>query len=131
MDAGGVTGLFMLAMCIGALLVALSVFTDPVMLRLAARRRFRDGSFAAFTMPQTIEISTAGVRVAGGAGEGLTPWSSIVALASSEDAAYVFLNSLSAYIVPRRAFADATAFDAFLSRARELHGVERDRSLCG
>jgi hypothetical protein len=130
LDAGGVTGLVILALCIGALLVALSVFTDPIMLRLAARRRFRDGSFAAFIMPQTIDISTAGVRFAGLAGEGLTPWSSIVAVASNEGAVYLFLNSLSAYIVKRRAFADSTAFDGFLSRARELHGAERDKFLC-
>lgn len=123
--AGGLPGLVALALAIGALLVALAALTDPLMIRLAARRRFRDGTFAAFTRPQTIDISTAGVRVAGGASEGLTPWTSIVDVAAGPDTVYLFVNSLSAYIVPRRAFADAAGFDTFLARARELYAAER------
>ena len=125
-EAGGISGLVALALAIGVFLVALSWVTDPVVIRVAARRRFRDGSFEAFIKPQVIEISAAGMRFTGGASEGLTPWSTIVAIEESARAAYFFVNSLSAHIVPGRAFADSASFDRFVARSHELHEAERD-----
>jgi hypothetical protein len=66
-----------------------------------------------------IEISADGMRFTGGASQGLTPWSAIVAIEEGTKAAYFFVNSLSAHIVPRRACADVASFDHFLApRAR-------------
>ncbi len=94
--------------------------THPAMTRLAARRRFRDGTFDAYTRPQTVEVSADGVRFTGAAGESLTPWSSIVDIAVDRNTIYFFVTSLTAYIVPRSAFASADEFDEFLRNAREL-----------
>ena len=125
-EAGGILGLVALALAIGVFLVALSWVIDPLVIRVAAGRRFRDGSFGAFIKPQVIEISAAGMRFTGGASEGLTPWSTIVAIEEGAQAAYFFVNSLSAHIVPRRAFADSASFDRFVGRSHELHGAKRD-----
>jgi YcxB-like protein len=120
-EAGGIPGLIVLALAIGGFLIAFGWLTDPVRIRFEARRRFRDGSFAAFTKPQMIEISAEGMRFSGGASQGLTPWSAVVAIEEGTKAAYFFVNSLSAHIVPRRAFADVASFKHFLAHARALH----------
>jgi hypothetical protein len=49
------------------------------------------------------------MRFIGGASEGLTRWSTIVADGESVQTAYFFVDSLSAHIVPRRTFADAAS----------------------
>jgi YcxB-like protein len=119
-DAGGIPGLIALSLFIGGALVALSWLTLPVTTRLAARRRFRDGTFDAYTKPQTVEISAEGIRSTGGAGDSLTPWTSIVDIAAGRNTIYFYVTSLSAFIVPRRAFADEDAYGEFLRFSREF-----------
>jgi hypothetical protein len=125
-DAGGIVGLITLAVVIGGALVALSWLTRPAITRRTARRRFRDGTFDAYKKPQMVEISPQGVRFAGAAGESLTPWPSVVDIAAEGDVIYFFVTSLTAYIVPRRAFSNADDFDQFLRTARQYRASAPD-----
>jgi YcxB-like protein len=119
-DAGGVPGLILLAIVLSGISVTLSRLTRPFLTRLIARRRFRGGTFEADGKPQTVEISAAGVRFSGSAGESLTPWPSIVEIGVTRQAVYFFVNSLNAYIVPLHAFADAASYDGFARQAVEF-----------
>jgi hypothetical protein len=118
-QAGGMVGLIVVALFIGGALVLLSWLTRPTMTRFAARRRFRDGTFGAYTKPQKVEISAEGIRFTGAAGESLTPWSAVVDIAAEPNAIYFLVTSLSAYIVPRRAFSTVADFNGFLRSARQ------------
>jgi hypothetical protein len=82
-----------------------------------ARWRFRGAAYAKLRAPRRIEISPAGLRSIDGISDSRTPWSSIIEIAVTPDAAYLFIFKGSAHVVPRSAFADAAAFDAFVAAA--------------
>ena len=90
----------------------------PQLIRLTSWLRFRSAAFAKIRAPIRIEISPAGLRSAGGLAESLTPWSSILDVVVTKDAAYLFIFKNVAHIVPWHAFADQAAFDRFVSAAR-------------
>jgi YcxB-like protein len=125
-QAGGVLGLIFLAIVLSGMAVTLSWITRPFLTRFIARRRFRDGTFDAYAKPQTVEICAAGVKFSGSAGESLIPWPSIVEIGTTRQAIYFFVNSLNAYIVPRRAFSNEANYDEFVRCAlgfRRPHAV--------
>jgi hypothetical protein len=63
---------------------------------------------------------TAGVKFSASAGGSLTPWPSIVEIGTTRQAIYFFVNSLNAYIVPRRAFSTETNYNEFVRCALEF-----------
>ncbi len=90
----------------------------PQLIGAIARLRFRSKAFAKVRAPLRIEISSGGLRSTGGIADSMTPWSSIVDIAVTGDATYLFIMSNAAHIVPRHAFADGAAFDRFVALAR-------------
>jgi hypothetical protein len=51
---------------------------------------------------------------------------SVADIAADRNTIYFFVTSLTAYIVPRRAFATPDEFDEFLRKAREFHAPALD-----
>jgi hypothetical protein len=95
-------------------LAALYVLAFPLFLSWVARKNFRSAAFAKMRAPMRLEISPEGLRSTGGVGESMMPWSSIIDIAATPEAAYLFILKNSAHIVPRHAFADAARFDDFV-----------------
>jgi len=83
-----------------------------------ARRRFNGKAFVKIREPMRIEISPEGLYSRGGLAETRTPWSSILDITVTPDAAYFFIMKNAAHVVPRHAFADPAAFDAFVAAGR-------------
>jgi hypothetical protein len=102
------------AMVVAVLIILLL----PYIPRFFARRRFRSAEFAKIRVPRRVEISAAGLRTIDGIGNSLTLWPSILDIAVTPDAAYLFILRNSTHILPRRAFADETAFNRFVEVAR-------------
>lgn len=94
------------------------VLVYPQLTGVIARLRFRSKAFAKVRAPMRIEISSGGLRSVGGIAESMTPWSSIIDIAVTGEAIYLFIMKNAAHIVPRHAFADAAAFDRFVAAAR-------------
>lgn len=62
--------------------------------------------------PSTVEVADPGVSVARGGARSFLPWTSIIKVAETDQAIYLYLNTLQALIFPRRIFADSAAFAA-------------------
>lgn len=90
----------------------------PQVIGVTARLRFRSKAFAKVRAPMRIEISSGGLRSTGGIADSMTPWSSIIDIAVTDEATYLFIMKNAAHIVPRHAFGDAAAFDRFVAAAR-------------
>ena len=114
-EAGGVSGLIGVAILSGVLIGGLAWLVQPAILRRSARRRFGDGSFAAYMKPQIIAVAESGLHVHGGAGDSTIAWDAVLEIVSLPNAVYVFLSSTQAIIVPRRAFADDLAQRSFVA----------------
>lgn len=71
--------------------------------------------------PTKVELCAEGIGITSPIGTANIEWSGISEIAATAD--YVFLqrDSLSALVIPRRAFADAAAFDRFVEAARLYH----------
>jgi hypothetical protein len=101
-----------------AIFVFLYLLAFPLFLRWLARRNFRSAAFAKMRAPMRLEISPEGVRSISGVGETTMPWSSIIDIAVTPEAAYLFILKNNGHIVPRHASADAAGFDDFVAAAR-------------
>lgn len=84
-----------------------------------ARLLFRSAAYAKIRAPRRLEISPAGLRSIDGISDSLTPWSSIINIAVTPAAAYLFILRGSAHILPRHAFADEAAFQDFVAAASQ------------
>jgi hypothetical protein len=71
--------------------------------------------------PTKIELRPDGVAAASPIGATIFDWKAISAIVATSDYVFLHLDSLSALIVPRRAFADDAAFDRFVEAARQFH----------
>jgi hypothetical protein len=119
-DAGGIPGLVTLAIISGGVIGGLAWIVQPAIIRRSARRRFQDGSFAAYMKPQTVALSANGLHVKGGTGDSTISWAAVSEIASASDAIYFFISSMQAIIVPHRAFSDAQAQQNFVTTALSL-----------
>jgi hypothetical protein len=70
-------------------------------------------------VPQSFEIADEGFEARSSRGHSLVKWSAIPAFEIEDGRLFVFVSHESAYIIPRRAFADDAKFDAFVTAARE------------
>ena len=50
-----------------------------------------------------------------------TVWRGVERVVTTDEHAYIYVNALAAIIVPRRAFANSSAFEEFVTTAREHH----------
>lgn len=119
-DAGGIPGLVTLAIISGGVIGGLAWIVQPAIIRRSARRRFQDGSFAAYMKPQTVALSANGLHVKGGTGDSTISWAAVSEIASASDAIYFVISSMQAIIVPHRAFSDAQAQQNFVTTALSL-----------
>jgi YcxB-like protein len=85
-----------------------------------ARWRFRSARFAGYLGPARIALSEEGLRWKGSAGELASPWSAIVNVTTTPVGLYLYYTSVSALIVPRRAFENDSAFRNFAEMAAAL-----------
>jgi hypothetical protein len=65
--------------------------------------------------PAELSLSSAGIVCDTASGAIVTPWQAIKAVALVNVAVYAFIAPFQAMIIPRRAFADAAAFDDFVA----------------
>jgi hypothetical protein len=68
--------------------------------------------------PTRIELRPDGVAAASPIGATIFDWKAISEIVATNDYLFLHLDSLSALMVPRRAFADDAAFDRFADAAR-------------
>ncbi len=68
-----------------------------------------------------VTVSPEGVTDAGEFGQNTTAWGAVERVVVSGGYAYVYISSLAAIIVPRRAFASASEFEEFVRVAGEHH----------
>jgi hypothetical protein len=92
------------------IVVFLYLLLLPQITRWIARLRYRTVAFAKFRDPRRIAVSSVGFHSTGGVADSMTPWSSISAIDVAPDAAYLFLATGGAHIVPRHAFVNEAAF---------------------
>jgi hypothetical protein len=85
-------------------------------IRRAVRRQLRDGTHTKCFTPAQVELLPDGIRHTGELGTNLTPWSAIIDVVVNKSAAYVYITSVAALIIPRRVFADQAAFDVFVGQ---------------
>lgn len=101
---------------------ALIGFGYPFLLRSCVgwntRRRLRDATFHSVLQRQRLELSAEGLKWSGAAGESTTRWSAFSDVVEDAQAAYAYMTSVQAYIIPRRAFADGAAFERFVATIR-------------
>jgi hypothetical protein len=88
------------------------------------RRLFRKMVGAAAPSPSRAEIAPEGLRVTEGDVRSEVAWRTLVAVEAGPGAIYLFITPNQAYIIPRRAFADAGALDDFVAaiEERRRHG---------
>ncbi len=77
---------------------------------------------------QRVAISPEGITKSSDFDRTTVAWSGIEQVIKDKDHAYVYTSTLTAIIVPRRAFADDVGFDEFVSKATQYH-EEADASL--
>jgi YcxB-like protein len=111
---------FIVAMVIlGAVMAGIDPTITRAIVGWRMRRRLRDGTFASWLQPTRIELSPDGLTWSSSSGNSLTRWSTFVDIATDGSAAYAYINSMQAYIIPRRAFADAASFERFVAKLRQ------------
>jgi hypothetical protein len=110
-------------LAITAIGVAAALWFSPGSLHKAQLRRVQrlfdeEGSQRQRLGPTTIELRPDGVAVASPLGASLLAWAAISEVVVRPDYLFLHIDSLSALIVPRRAFADAAEFERFADAAR-------------
>jgi len=70
-----------------------------------------------------VTISPEGVTDSGEHNQTATAWRAVERVAAAGEHAYIYTSALSAIIVPRRAFASPSEFEAFVQTAREYQGA--------
>jgi hypothetical protein len=102
--------------------VAAALWFSPGSLHKAQMRRvrrlFEEEGQRQRLGPTTIELRPDGVAAASPLGASLLAWAGVTEIVARPDYLFLHLNSLSALIVPRRAFADAAGFERFAEAAR-------------
>ena len=71
--------------------------------------------------PTKVELRPDGVGITSPVGTANIEWSAIETIATTAEHLFLQRDSLSALVIPRRAFADAAAFDRFIEAARLYH----------
>jgi hypothetical protein len=92
------------------------------------RRFFRKTVGAAAPSPSRAEIAPEGLRVTEGDVRSEVAWRTLVAVEAGPGAIYLFITPNQAYIIPRRAFADAGALDDFVAAIEERRRHRTARS---
>ncbi|MGE0392948.1 MAG: YcxB family protein [Vicinamibacterales bacterium] len=68
--------------------------------------------------PRTVSLSAAGVRQVAPLHEGFTSWAGVLEVAQTRTHLFLMTDTLAGYVVPRRAFTDDAAWQAFADCAR-------------
>lgn len=100
-------------------LAALFLLERPAV-NFVRRLRIRWGGYAEHLQTRRIELSIAGIRSITRTAEIATSWDEIETVGVSAAGLYLASDATHAYLVPRRAFADETAFVDFVQAARRF-----------
>jgi len=93
------------------------------------RKLVREGRNTGLFGPCTVTISPEGISKKTEFSQSSFTWSSVERIDTTDDYALVYVNSLSALIVPRRAFGTPSEFAAFVSQAQQYIDTARQSSL--
>jgi hypothetical protein len=91
-------------------------------IRRAVSRRLRDGTHTKLLEPGRVELLPEGIRHTGEFGTSLTPWSAIIDVINNKTAAYIYITSVAALIIPRRAFVNEASYDDFVGEVVKHRG---------
>jgi hypothetical protein len=90
-----------------------------------ARRIVAEGGNSRMLEPQRITIDPQAVTQVTRDSSGSVLWCAVEKVAATDTHAFLFQTTQSAYVVPRHAFADQEAFDAFVAAARNYFDAAR------
>jgi hypothetical protein len=109
-------------LCIGVLLAAWWVFVyglAPVIARMTMRRSA--AKFLGTMGKRRIFLDAGGVHETSDATQGAYRWHIVDAVEADKNCIFIFLLGGTGWVIPRRAFLDTAASEAFFTTARRLH----------
>jgi hypothetical protein len=116
---------------IAVLLAALTFVAAPWVVRGSSRRTTRalysHGRNVGMLGPRTVRLDADGVHVEMDGGRESRYWWAVEDVTTSPDHVYIYVTSISAHIVPRRAFATRDDADRFYQEARRRHALAHGR----
>jgi hypothetical protein len=94
----------------------------------AARRRvtglihgmLKEGANRSLLGPRSITIDASGITSKSAVSTNSQSWGAVNRVVRTEESGYIYTSSVSAVVIPRRAFDSQTAFDEFLNEAESL-----------
>lgn len=86
--------------------------------RWKVNRLLRSGENRALFAERTVRLTPAEIQTQHEHGQSGCRWTAVERIEVKEDALMIFVSSMSAILVPRRAFSDQSAFDEFVETAR-------------
>jgi hypothetical protein len=89
-------------------------------IRKRMEKLLREGPSGMQPYQQTIRVDAEGLHAESPRGSSVTKWSAVEKVEEGESAAYLYINPVSAYMLPRRAFAGAEEYSRFVSEVRLL-----------
>ena len=95
----------------------------PLFYRWSIRRNCQrimyEGDRRGYFGPRSLSLETYGVRESTIRGETIRSWASVCGLVTVRQHALIYTSPTEAFVVPKRAFKDDDAFDAFMKQASE------------
>lgn len=100
-------------------------------LRRAIDSMIDEGSNRRLFGVKTVTASESGITESGDHGTSTTAWSAVERIVRLEDVTYVYVTSLSAEVIPRRAFESGSEYDAFIRRLQDYHAQGSNNRVVG
>lgn len=112
-----IKGLLYAAIVLGVAVVIV-YFAHKKIYLWSSRKMLRSGKNKGIFGPQSMEITDTGLKLNRPGGESTTYWNGIERVETTEIAAYIYISSMAAYIVPRASVTEGN-FDSFLAEIRK------------
>jgi len=106
------------------------LFVIPYMRWRAAaitRRMLAEGQNSGYYGPCSLSIEPDGLRETKSTGESVRTWSAVEKVLVTDTHAFIYTSAVEAFVLPRRAFHSADAFQEFVNEVSERGGVDQKR----
>jgi hypothetical protein len=102
------------------ILSVLSAFARPRLIRKVMRKYLSDGTFELTLGPHQVDLRSDGLYCSGDFDEAIYRWTAIAKVEQLPSVIYLYLTSIRAIVVPRRAFLTDAEFNRFAAQAEQL-----------